>query len=447
MGRTSTKENKNSYQLAREELGLTREKASELLETIAPERIEKIENERTVPRPDEVLTMAEKYKRPSLCNCYCSQQCPIGQRYVPFVTRRELPAIILEMLASLNAMNSKKERLIEIAADGKISNDEIDDFIHIRQELERISLTVETLQLWTERMLANGQIDAETYKRTEPMKVVSVKFKENGRAYYFDPGEFKIKEGDFVVVTTARGTECGEVVRAAHEVPGFSREVKPVIRVADAVDVRRMRQNRADVQQAYHICEQRIAAHNLKMKLVDAEYTLDRSKLVFYFTADNRVDFRELVKDLASQFHTRIELRQIGVRDESKMLGGLGLCGQPFCCSRFLKNFQPVSIKMAKEQGLSLNPAKISGSCGRLMCCLAYEQKSYEYLNSITPQVGSIVRTPDGEGTVIEVNVVAGTLKVRSNVEILAPRIYKRDECVYVRGGKRTPLPADKEDK
>ena len=249
----------------------------------------------------------------------------------------------------------------------------------------------------------------------------------------FDPGEFKIKEGDFVVVTTARGTECGEVVRAAHEVPGFSREVKPVIRVADAVDVRRMRQNRADVQQAYHICEQRIAAHNLKMKLVDAEYTLDRSKLVFYFTADNRVDFRELVKDLASQFHTRIELRQIGVRDESKMLGGLGLCGQPFCCSRFLKNFQPVSIKMAKEQGLSLNPAKISGSCGRLMCCLAYEQKSYEYLNSITPQVGSIVRTPDGEGTVIEVNVVAGTLKVRSNVEILAPRIYKRDECLCPR--------------
>ena len=172
-----------------------------------------------------------------------------------------------------------------------------------------------------------------------------------------------MKEGDFVIVTTARGTECGEVVRGAHEVPGFSREVKPVIRVADAVDVRRMRQNRADVQRAFQICEQRIAAHGLKMKLVDAEYTLDRGKLVFYFTADNRVDFRELVKDLAAQFHTRIELRQIGVRDESKMLGGLGLCGQPFCCSRFLKNFQPVSIKMAKEQGLSLNPAKISGAC------------------------------------------------------------------------------------
>lgn len=164
MGRTSTKENKNSYQLAREELGLTREKASELLETIAPERIEKIENERTVPRPDEVLTMAEKYKRPALCNYYCSRQCPIGREYVPQVSVRELSAIVLEMLASLNAMDKKKERLIEITADGQISSDEIDDFIRIRQELERISVTVETLQLWTERMLANGQIDAEAYK-------------------------------------------------------------------------------------------------------------------------------------------------------------------------------------------------------------------------------------------------------------------------------------------
>ena len=223
--------------------------------------------------------------------------------------------------------------------------------------------------------------------------------------------------------------------------------LKPITRMADSVDVRRMRQNREDEKRAYHTCQECIARHGLEMKLVEAEYTLDRSKIMFYFTADGRVDFRELVKDLAGIFHTRIELRQIGARDESKMLGGLGLCGQPFCCSRFLNNFQPVSIRMAKEQGLSLNPAKISGSCGRLMCCLAYVQKSYEYLNSITPQVGSIVRTPDGEGTVIEVNVVAGTLKVRSNVEILAPRIYKRDECVYVRGGKRTPLPVDKEDK
>ena len=250
------------------------------------------------------------------------------------------------------------------------------------------------------------------------MKVISVKFKESGRAYYFDPKELEIKEGEFVIVETARGVECGEVVRSAHEIASgsFPREIKPVIR---------------------------LAAHKLQMKLVDAEYTLDRSKLVFYFTADNRVDFRELVKDLAGQFHTRIELRQIGVRDESKMLGGLGVCGQPFCCSRFLKNFQPVSIKMAKEQGLSLNPAKISGACGRLMCCLAYEQKSYEYLNSITPQPGSVVRTPDGEGTVLEANVVAGTLKVRSNVESLAPKIYKRSECTYLRGGRRAPVEPD----
>ena len=280
-------------------------------------------------------------------------------------------------------------------------------------------------------------------------KVISVRFKENGKSYYFDPAGADIKTGEYVIVETARGIECGEVVQGVKEIAdsAVSKALKPITRMADSVDVRRMRQNREDEKRAYHTCQECIARHGLEMKLVEAEYTLDRSKIMFYFTADGRVDFRELVKDLASQFHTRIELRQIGVRDESKMLGGLGLCGQPFCCSRFLKNFQPVSIKMAKEQGLSLNPAKISGSCGRLMCCLAYEQKSYEYLNSITPQVGSIVRTPDGEGTVIEVNVVAGTLKVRSNVEILAPRIYKRDECVYVRGGKRTPLPADKEDK
>lgn len=245
------------------------------------------------------------------------------------------------------------------------------------------------------------------------MKVVSVKFKENGRAYYFDPGEFKIKEGDFVVVTTARGTECGEVVRAAHEVPGFSREVKPVLRIADAVDVRRMRQNRADVQQAYQICEQRIAAHGLKMKLVDAEYTLDRSKLVFYFTADNRVDFRELVKDLASVFRTRIELRQIGVRDEAKMIGGLGCCGRELCCSSYLDDFHPVSINMAKDQNLSLNPAKISGVCGRLMCCLKYEHEAYAELQKVTPRQGSVVDTPEGRGKVVSTQMLRGTCKVQ----------------------------------
>ena len=276
-------------------------------------------------------------------------------------------------------------------------------------------------------------------------KVISVRFKENGKSYYFDPGDAVIHTGEYVIVETARGVECGEVVQGVRELADAAvpKALKPITRMADSVDIRRMRQNREDEKRAYHTCQECIARHGLEMKLVEAEYTLDRSKLVFYFTADNRVDFRELVKDLAGQFHTRIELRQIGVRDESKMLGGLGVCGQPFCCSRFLKNFQPVSIKMAKEQGLSLNPAKISGACGRLMCCLAYEQKSYEYLNSITPQPGSVVRTPDGEGTVLEANVVAGTLKVRSNVESLAPKIYKRSECTYLRGGRRAPVEPD----
>ncbi len=182
------------------------------------------------------------------------------------------------------------------------------------------------------------------------------------------------------------------------------------------------------------------------MKLVDVEYTLDRSKILFYFTADGRIDFRELVKDLAGVFRTRIELRQIGVRDESKMLGGLGICGQPFCCSRFLRDFQPVSIKMAKEQGLSLNPAKISGSCGRLMCCLAYEQPAYEYLNRITPGVGSIVKTPEGVGTVAEANVIAGTLRVRMDPPATGFRVFSKEECQYLRGGKRAPAAPDPED-
>ena len=275
--------------------------------------------------------------------------------------------------------------------------------------------------------------------------VISVRFKASGKAYYFDPTGFDVKEGDYVVVQTARGVECGEVVAGPRDLPDsqVGRELKPIQRMADSVDVRRMEKNRADEKAAFALCNERIAAHKLEMKLVEAEYNLDRSKIVFFFTADGRVDFRELVKDLASALHTRIELRQIGVRDESKMKGGLGICGQPFCCSRFLKDFQPVSIKMAKEQGLSLNPTKISGACGRLMCCLAYEHKAYEYLNSITPMNGSVVRTPDGEGVVIEANPVSGMLKVRFASEALAPKYYKRSECVYLRGGKRPPKTPD----
>ena len=279
------------------------------------------------------------------------------------------------------------------------------------------------------------------------VRVIGVRFKNVGKMYYFDPGAARPQKGQRVIVETARGVECGEVTMESREVAEDTivQPLKKVIRIASKEDLERVEENRRREKSAFDICCKKIAAHKLEMKLVDVEYTFDNSKILFYFTADGRVDFRELVKDLAGVFRTRIELRQIGVRDEAKMLGGIGICGRPFCCSTFLGGFQPVSIKMAKEQGLSLNPAKISGACGRLMCCLAYEQKSYEYLNSITPTPGSIVRTPDGEGTVVEVNVVAGTLKVRSNVEILAPRVYKREECVYLRGGKRVPKTPDPE--
>ena len=278
-------------------------------------------------------------------------------------------------------------------------------------------------------------------------KVIGVRFKANGKSYYFSPGELELQQGDHVIVETARGTECGEVAKGPHDVPDSSivKPLKTVTRMADAVDVRRMQQNRADEKRAFSVCEERIAKHKLDMKLVDVEYTLDRNKILFYFTADGRIDFRDLVKDLAGVFRTRIELRQIGVRDESKMLGGLGICGQPFCCSRFLRDFQPVSIKMAKEQGLSLNPAKISGSCGRLMCCLAYEQPAYEYLNRITPGVGSIVKTPEGVGAVVETNVISGTLRVRMDPPATGFKTFHKDECQYLRGGKRAPIAPDPE--
>ena len=278
-------------------------------------------------------------------------------------------------------------------------------------------------------------------------KVIGVRFKANAKSSYFSPGDLELQQGDHVIVETARGTECGEVAKGPHDVPDSSivKPLKTVTRMADAVDVRRMQQNRADEKRAFSVCEERIAKHKLDMKLVDVEYTLDRNKILFYFTADGRIDFRDLVKDLAGVFRTRIELRQIGVRDESKMLGGLGICGQPFCCSRFLRDFQPVSIKMAKEQGLSLNPAKISGSCGRLMCCLAYEQPAYEYLNRITPGVGSIVKTPEGVGAVVETNVISGTLRVRMDPPATGFKTFHKDESQYLRGGKRAPIAPDPE--
>ena len=280
------------------------------------------------------------------------------------------------------------------------------------------------------------------------VKVIGVRFRTAGKIYYFDPLNFQVKRGDHVIVETARGVEYGTVVGSPREVEDDKvvQPLKPVLRVATERDDEQEAGNKAKEKEAFKICQEKIRKHGLEMKLIDAEYTFDNNKVLFYFTADGRVDFRELVKDLAGVFKTRIELRQIGVRDESKMIGGLGICGQPFCCSRFLKDFQPVSIKMAKEQGLSLNPTKISGACGRLMCCLSYEENAYEYLNSIMPMVGSTVRTPDGLGTVLEVNPISGYLRVRCGTEALTPRYYKVGVCEYISGGKRAPRRPDPDD-
>ena len=246
-------------------------------------------------------------------------------------------------------------------------------------------------------------------------EIVGIKFKDVGKVYYFGPNGMTFQKGDKAIVETARGLECGEVATENSDVPDESivAPLKPVIRHATKEDLATVEQNKEKEKKAFQICEEKIARHGLDMKLVDVEYTFDSSKILFYFTADGRVDLRELVKDLAGVFRTRIELRQIGVRDGAKKLGGFGICGRPFCCNTFLGEFQPVSIKMAKEQGMSLNPVKISGTCGRLMCCLKYEQDTYEHLLRHTPKVGAIVETVEGRGTVIENNLITGMLKVR----------------------------------
>lgn len=258
-------------------------------------------------------------------------------------------------------------------------------------------------------------------------EVIGVRFKDVGKIYYFDPNSVPLKIGDYVIVETARGVECGQVAMANKQLE--DKEIlfplKKMIRKANENDLECLKQNKEKEKKAFKICEEKILQHKLDMKLVDVEYTLDNNKILFYFTADGRVDFRALVKDLASVFRTRIELRQIGVRDEAKMLGGIGVCGRPFCCSSFLGEFQPVSIKMAKEQGLSLSPVKISGTCGRLMCCLKYEQDTYSDLLRRTPKVGAIVNTPDGKGTVVEQNLITGMLKVSlDKSENAAPSTY-----------------------
>ena len=249
-------------------------------------------------------------------------------------------------------------------------------------------------------------------------EIVGIRFKKVGKIYYFSPGDIKANVGDMAIVETIRGVECGEVVIANREIDDstFTSPLKPIIRIADANDMKVVAKNKEREKDAFRICEEKIAFRKLKMNLVDVECTFDNNKLLFYFTSENRVDFRELVKDLAAVFRTRIELRQIGVRDEAKILGGLGICGREFCCKAHMGDFQPVSIKMAKEQGLSLNPTKISGTCGRLMCCLKNEQAAYESLLKITPKIGAVVVTPDGDkGKVEDVNLITGKLRVKTD--------------------------------
>ncbi len=240
-------------------------------------------------------------------------------------------------------------------------------------------------------------------------EVIGVRFRDNGKIYFFDPLRFNVQVGEFVIVETARGVEYGKVVLGRREIDEkkMNSAIKPIIRIAEDKDHKKYQDNQEKNKKAYNICLEKIAKHGLEMKLIDAEYTFDNSKVLFYFTADGRIDFRELVKDLAAVFKTRIELRQIGVRDETKIVGGIGICGRELCCNKHLSEFVPVSIKMAKEQNLSLNPTKISGVCGRLMCCLKHEQDTYEYLNDRLPNIGDMVKTADGRrGEVKSVNVL-----------------------------------------
>lgn len=267
--------------------------------------------------------------------------------------------------------------------------------------------------------------------------VVGVRFKKAGKIYYFDPHELNIEKENYVVVETARGVEFGTVVVGPKQVTEeeIVPPLKKVIRIADEEDINKHQSNKEKAIDAFYICEEKIAEHGLEMKLIDVEYTFDNNKVIFYFTADGRVDFRELVKDLAAIFRTRIELRQIGVRDEAKMIGGLGPCGRVSCCATFLGEFEPVSIKMAKDQDLSLNPSKISGLCGRLMCCLKFENEVYEELIAKMPDVGTIVITPEGKGTVVEVFTIIQMVKVKVKLEDDTEDLlnYKVDEIIITK--------------
>ena len=283
----------------------------------------------------------------------------------------------------------------------------------------------------------------------EDVQVVDIQFRPGQKVYFFDPAGFQLNPGDHVIIDTARGAEYGLVTGGNHLIP--AKDVVPplrqVLRIANAQDEKTVEENRRKEKKACEICLQKIEELELDMQLVSAEVAFDGSKILFFFTSDDRVDFRELVKNLAGCFHTRIELRQIGVRDKARMVGGLGICGRPFCCATFLDDFQPVSIRMAKTQNLSLNPTKISGTCGRLMCCLKYEQDAYEDLIKRSPKAESFVDTPDGRGTVVEVDLLRQRVKVRMEEQTETLGVYKNEEIAVLRNGKAKktdpPIPAD----
>ena len=283
----------------------------------------------------------------------------------------------------------------------------------------------------------------------EDVEVVDIQFRPGQKIYFFDPDGAVFEPGDHVIMDTARGAEYGICTGGNHKIPpkDVVAPLRKILRRATAQDERIVEENRAKEKKAYDVCLQKIADHGLDMQLVSAEVAFDGSKILFYFTADERVDFRELVKNLASVFHTRIELRQIGVRDKAKMVGGLGICGRPFCCASFLDDFQPVSIKMAKTQNLSLNPTKISGTCGRLMCCLKYEQDAYEDLIRTSPKMESFVDTPEGRGTVVEIDLLRQRVKVRMEDSPETISVFKNADIAVLRSGKAKkndpPIPAD----
>ena len=340
-----------------------------------------------------------------------------------------------------NKKNNKKRYHKYHNKNKKTNNNEVLDATILDESKESFEESKENLEFLEDIIpeAVEPKAPPQPQEDEEKVEVIGIRFKKVGKVYYFEPNGIKATKGEFAIVETARGPEFGEVF-IANKFVGVSETVpplRPVIRVATKDDIAHNEENIKKEKEAFDVCLKQIEKHELDMKLVDAQYTFDNSKLLFYFTSSGRVDFRELVKDLAAVFRTRIELRQIGIRDEAKLIGGLGACGRPLCCATFLSDFVQVSIKMAKEQGLFLNSSKISGTCGRLMCCLRYEQDTYEYEIARTPAVDSTVKTPDGVGTVIESHPLSGLLKVRiGNQEDSTIKIHHRDNVKLIHSNK-----------